>query len=412
LEEIYRRAVKTRKLSAFGPMTVLFREMHWASAFLGLTGFADITAMGAVFITQLQENRYRWSLELSAVLKTLLKRNREFLGARRVEPSAGVFIDSQKAVLQGVNLNRPVPIGDLTEIFRRRQINKNLISACRQLTVGQDKTFSHAISVPAFARKRHRSDRYLSMVYIDLEDQKLNLEELSNSFSEAFSKSEILLHGPLGIPWKNYQTYKAKKPYYLLLDTAIESQEWLESRDIKGKTVKVLKSPEIDQDDGPRVIIREVMAPVYKPSAAEDQHSSGAGRPGELKSVKPGKKRKIKNRELQIKFPVGAKLILIVSTILILAMSTLAYLSIYFFKGEIRNQVEDTNIALSQTVAKQTEKEIEQFFDLSNLLFQVGSAAGGASSLIDDFFYNYQSLIYVGVPGSNFEFSNRDWFRD
>ena len=413
LEQVIHGAVTTRKLSAFGPMAALLKEMHWAAAFLGLTDFADITAMGAAFVNQLQESRYRWSVELTAVLKTLLKRNRDFLDARPKEPSAGVFIDSQSAVLQGTGLKRPVPTGDLTDIFRRRQINKNLVSPCRQLTVGQDRTFSHAISVPAFARKRHRSDRYLSMVYIDLDQQELDLEKLSKTLDEAFGKSEILLHGPLGIPWKNYQTYKAKKPYYLLLDTEQDSQKWLNSRDIKGKTVKILNSPEIDPSNEPRVIIREVVSPgMYKTPGASAQAPAETEYISDLKPAGRRKKSKIKNRNLGIKFPVGAKLILIVSTIIILSMSTLAYLSIYFFKGEIRNQVEDTNISLSQTVAKQAEKEIEQFFDLSNLLFQVGSAAGGTTSLIDDFFYNYQSLVYVGVPGSNFEFANRDWFRD
>jgi len=412
LEEIFRKAVKSRELHAFGPMAAPLREMHWASSFLGLIDFADITAMGASFVSQLQESRYRWSVELTAVLKSLLKRSREFLDARPGEPSAGVFIDSHRAVLQGTDLKRPVPVGDLKDIFKRRQINRNIVSACRQLTVGEDKTFSHAITVPLFARKRHRSDRYLSMVYIDLDRQELNLENLSGALDSAFAKSEILLHGPLGIPWKNYQTYRAKKPYYLLLDTVQESQKWLKSRDLIGKTVKVLKSPEIDPADEPRIIIREAPPVVYRTSEPQSRQEGGSGQLEEIKSAGRKKRKKINNRELGIKFPVGAKLILIVSAIIVLAMSTLAYLSIYFFKGEIRNQVEDTNIALSQTVGKQAEKEIEQFFDLSNLIFQVGSAAGGATSLIDDFFYNYQSLVYVGVPGSDFEFANRDWFRD
>ncbi len=420
LEQTFRVAGKARKLSGFGSMADPLRQMHWTSAFLGLTDLADITAIGASFVVQLQKNNYRWSVELSDVLKTLLNRSRAFLKAKPEEPSAGVFIDSQRAVLQGSELKHPVPVQDLIDTFRRRQIDKNVVSACRQLTVGQDKTFSHAISVPLFAKKRHRPDRYLSLVYLDLDNQELNLKDLSGILDEAFNKSEILLHGPLGIPWKNYQTYKAKKPYYLLLDTVQESRIWLNSRDISGKTVKTLKSPEIDPIGEPRVIIREVQAPLVYRGPIQSAEKSAAAQPeavldavGGRAGKKSGrKKEKIRNRDLQIKFPVGAKLILIVSIIIILAMSTLAYLSIYFFKGEIRNQVEDTNISLSQTVAKQAEKEIEQFFDLSNLLFQVGSASGGSTTLIDDFFYNYPSLIYVGVPGSSFEFANRDWFRD
>ena len=241
LEKTFSEAVKTRKLSAFGSMAYPLRGMHWSAAFLGLTDLADIAAAGSAFVVQLQKSRYRWSVELTSALKSLLKRTKAFIGARPDEPSAGVFIDSQEAVLQGAELKRPVPTEDLIALFRRRQIDRDIVSACRQLSVGQDKSFSHAITIPSFAKRRHRSDRHLSLVYLDLEDQELDLNELTKVLDEAFGNSEILLHGPLAIPWKNYRSYKGKKPYYLLLDTVQESREWLDAKNISGKTVKALK---------------------------------------------------------------------------------------------------------------------------------------------------------------------------
>ena len=416
LEKTFRGAVKTRKLSVFGPMAYPLRCMHWSAAFLGLTDLADIAAAGAAFVVQLQESRYRWSVELTAALKSLLKRTRAFIDARPDEPSAGVFVDSQEAVLQGVDLKRPVPTEDLIALFRRRQIDRDTVSSCRQLSVGQDTSFSHAITIPSTAKRRHRPDRYLSLVYLDLEDQELDLNELIKALDEAFGKSEILLHGPLAIPWKNYRSYKGKKPYYLLLDTVQESRGWLDAKNISGKTVKNLKSPDADAVGEAKVIIREVpAAPVYvtprAPMASQPQSGFDSGQAAELEPVRGPKRRKIRNKDLKIKFPVGMKLILIVSTIIILAMSTLTYLSLYFFQSETENRVMDTNISLSRTVAKQAEKEIIQLFDSANLMFQVGSAAGGAANLVDDFFANSRSLIYVGVPGSGLEFANRDWFR-
>lgn len=420
LEKEFRVAVKTRKLSAYGPMAFPLRQMHWSAAFLGLTDLADIAATGSAFVVQLQESRYRWSIELTAALKSLLKRTGSFIESRPDEPSAGVFIDSQKAVLQGVELKRPVPTDDLIALFRRRQIDRNVVSSCRQISVGQDKSFSHAITVPSFAKGRHRADRYLSLIYLDLEAQELDLDELTKTLDDAFGKSEILLHGPLGIPWKNYRSYRGKKPYYLLLDTVQESREWLNANEINGKTIKNLKSPRMDPVGETKVIIREIQAPMatVAPRAPSPQPGFDTNDIAELEPVhgragrKFGRKtRKIRNRDLQIKFPVGMKLILIVSTIIILAMSTLTYLSLFFFQRETENRVMDTNISLSRTVAKQAEKEIIQLFDSANLLFQVGSAAGGAENLVDDFFANSRSLVYVGVPGSGLDFTNRDWFR-
>jgi len=105
------------------------------------------------------------------------------------------------------------------------------------------------------------------------------------------------------------------------------------------------------------------------------------------------------------------KLIIIVSLIIVAAMSVLTYISLYFFERETENRIRDSNISLSQTVANQSEKEIFQLFDSANLLFQIGLLSGGDTSLVEDFFANSRSLVFVGIPNSDFGFSNRDWFR-
>jgi hypothetical protein len=416
LEQLYQKAIKARSLTVFGEMVPVLRRMHWTTAFLGLIPFADIAAGGAAFVAQLQDRRSRWSPELTSAVKTIVLRTRAFCDARRIEPSAGVFLDSQKAVLQGTELKRPVPTADLMSLFRRRQIDVNVVSAVRQLSVGQDESFSHAITVPAYAKKRHRANRFLSLVYLDLENQDKTVEELIETLEKAAGKAEILLHGPLAIPWKNYRSYKAKRPYYLLLDTVSETASWLEENRLSGQSVKDLKKPEDEISDEPRVIIREIHSPPYIPPRT----SSTPQEPAPLGILEPVGKRagrtlrkrdKIRNRDLQIRFPVGAKLILIVSTIIIAAMSSLSVVGLFFFRSEIQNRVEDTNISLSRIVAQQAEKELVQIFDSANLLFQIGSASGGQAGLVDDFFANSRSLVYVGVPGSGFEFSNRDWFR-
>lgn len=121
--------------------------------------------------------------------------------------------------------------------------------------------------------------------------------------------------------------------------------------------------------------------------------------------------RKTESAKLRIKFPVSVKLIIIVSLIVVAAMSVLTYISLYFFERETENRIRDNNISLSQTVANQSEKEILQLFDSANLLFQIGLSSSGDALLIDDFFANSRSLIFVGIPGSGLGFSNRAWFR-
>jgi len=121
--------------------------------------------------------------------------------------------------------------------------------------------------------------------------------------------------------------------------------------------------------------------------------------------------RKAKNNVLRISFPMSVKLIIIVSLIIVAAMSVLTYISLYFFERETENRIRDNNISLSQTVANQSEKEILRLFGSANLLFQIGLLSGGDTSLVEDFFANSGSLVFVGIPNSDFGFSNRDWFR-
>ncbi len=119
----------------------------------------------------------------------------------------------------------------------------------------------------------------------------------------------------------------------------------------------------------------------------------------------------ISNRELGVRIPLGVKLVVIVSLLTVISMVTLTYVSSYFFEVETRNRVKDTNVSLSRTVGKQAEKEITQLLDTGNLLFQIAAASGSSGDLVDDFFANFSSLVYVGIPGRQMEFSNRIWFR-
>ncbi|VDA99260.1 Adenylate cyclase [Olavius algarvensis spirochete endosymbiont] len=123
------------------------------------------------------------------------------------------------------------------------------------------------------------------------------------------------------------------------------------------------------------------------------------------------KKFETDDSKLQVRFPVALKLIIIVSLIVIVAMSVLTYISLSFFERETKNRIRDNNISLSQTVANQSEKEILQLLNSANLLFQIGLTSSGEVSLVEDFFANSRSLIFVGIPGNDFNFSNRDWFR-
>ena len=418
LESDFLKAAKSRRLTMLGDMAEPLRKMHWAAAFLGLTALADLAALGSAFVTQLQAEGFSWNTELSSAMKILLRRTRSFCDAKPNEPSPGVFMDSEKAVLQGPELKRPVRTEDLVALFRRRQIDVNTVSACRQLSFAQDPAFSHAITVPKFARNRHRDDRNLTLVYLDLDDQKKSSEELAGLFENARRDGEILLHGPLAIPWKKYQSYRGKRPYYLLLDSREESRLWLSRRDLKGRTIRELAKAEAVGDEGgpmpqtaptteTKVIIREV--PMRQTHSA---HRTGDASEAELETIRERKGRRPRMpRDADIRVRIAPKMIIIVSMILIVALSVTSLVGVLIFRQNLGTRLEIASTTMSSIVAKQAENEIFQITSSANLLFQIGSASGGGT-LVDDFFANDPNLVYVGVPGTPFQYSNREWLRN
>lgn len=427
LETDFRQAAKVRKLSLLGDMVSPLRRMHWLAGYLGITDLADLAAGGSTFVHQLQEKRFGWSVELGAAIKSLLKRSRAFCNAMPEEPSAGVFIDIDEAVLQGPELKRPVPVEDLLALFRRRQINVKLVSSCQQISIGQDPAFSHAITVPGYAKDRHRENRNLTLIYLDLDDQEKDAENLVKLCESAWVESEILLHGPLAIPWKNYKSYKGKRPYFLLLDTVETADIWLKNRKMKGRTIKELKkaekslsdsatvigsaaSPQITQT---KVIIREIQAPQSRQSqTARSIEAESVRAVGMISEENWKTRRKLRaHKDEYIKIRVGTKLMLIVSIILIVSLGITSVMGVLIFKDNLTTRLEMSSTTMSSVVAKQAENELFKLINSANLLFQVGSAAG-SRSLVDDFFANDPNLIYVGVPGSEYQYASRTWFRE
>jgi adenylate cyclase len=212
----------------------------------------------------------------------------------------------------------------------------------------------------------------------------------------------------------------------MLRDSDLEARDWLKTAGIRGKPVRVLKSPESGGETEARVIIREVpSAPVYYPAPVP--HYPGSAVPVSdgsaefgaepVQTAEPAEERRPSRRihsghDPELKVRLSTKLILIVSSIIVVSLATTTLMGLYFFRRSLSIQSEDSNISMSAVVAKQAENELLKIINSANLLFQVGSAAGAGSALVDDFFANDTQLIYVGIPGTPLQYSSRDWFRN
>ena len=395
LETLLTEAETKQTPSALEALAPPLRRMHWAASFLGAADWADLAAGGAEFVTRLRDKNDPWSSEYTDTLSGLMRCTRDFNAARQLMPRAP-------------EPRRPVPADKLLSFFRSRRISIERTSACRELSVEHDESFDYAVKIPLFAKQQHRNERHLSLVFLDLARQSLSLPELTALFEENRGSLDILLHGPLTLPPKESRPEGDELPYFLLLDTLGIAEEWLSANAVQGRVLNVLKAPHSPGPAEPSPGRRAAA-----PAAAGIPDSTVNTPPAAPKTGRQTRERRKTSRsdDSRVRFSVGFKLILIVSAIIIVSMSSLSIVGLIFFRREIRNRVEETNITLSRMVARQAENEILHLTDSANLLFQLGSAEGGSQALVDDFFFNSQSLIYVGILGTDYGFTNRNWFR-
>lgn len=430
LETLFTEAETKQTPSAPAALAPPLRRMHWAASFLGAADWADLAAGGAEFVTRLRDKTDPLPSEYADILSSLVRCTRDFSAARSENPLTG------RGVPRAPELKPPVPADKLLSFFRSRRISIERTSACRELSVEPDESFDYAVKIPLFARQQHRDERYLSLVFLELGRQTLSLPELTALFEENRGSLDILLHGPLAVPPRESPRDGDELPYFLLLDTLGIAEEWLSANAVQGRVLNVLKAPDSPgpAEPPPGPSSAEPSADPAEPEAAQRAADPAAPPPGrraaappaagvsdsaaealpaapKTRRQPPGRRKNPRSDDSRVKFSVGFKLILIVSTIIIVSMSSLSIVGLIFFRREIRNRVEETNITLSKMVARQAENEILHLTDSANLLFQVGSGEGGSQALVDDFFFNSQSLIYVGILGTDYGFTNRNWFR-
>ena len=439
LVELHEEAVKQKKLKYYVPMMPVLRKIHWIVSFLGLSDFADIAAASAVFLSQIQGSRFTWSDNHVNMIQVIINYF-----------SAMVSLGTSQMSRDIDTMNPRIPdmLNKLKTSFFQHQINIRTVSLCAPLEARQAESIHDEDRIPSLAKKRHNPDNKLTLIYLNLSEQNIRIVDLITILENSVKKSDLLLHGSIVSSPSDKEENDGSRLYYLLLDLEKSGRGWLKENSLQGrvidrsgqisqKSISAERSVDTiheqdtvpaeeptedtaDEDTNNTVIIAKK---AYKQHLKDKQKSSGINQLSfdsdttkELESVsskRPTKKpRKIRNKDLRIRFTVGAKMQLIVTTIIIISMLSLSLVGLYFFRSEISSRIEDTNISLASLVAKQAGNELANLFNSANLLFQIGASAQDSETLVNGFFANFQPLIYVGISGNNTGFFNKIWFRE
>jgi len=115
--------------------------------------------------------------------------------------------------------------------------------------------------------------------------------------------------------------------------------------------------------------------------------------------------------ETRIKFPIGLKLILIISAIVLVSFGTLTILVSHFVGSDVRITAEENNLTINRQSALAAESSISTIRSDVFLLLDMQNAAGASGALGRQaaafFFERNQDIAAIVIPGASELYNNR-----
>ena len=125
------------------------------------------------------------------------------------------------------------------------------------------------------------------------------------------------------------------------------------------------------------------------------------------------KKRIARNRS-RVRFSIGAKLILIMSTVVLVSLGGITYLVSYFITQDVRTSAEENNLTINSRAASETQTSISNAFSAVQMFLDFVNSAGGNETEIKSiesiFFTRNESIAAVYLAGQNRVFANSVFF--
>lgn len=108
-----------------------------------------------------------------------------------------------------------------------------------------------------------------------------------------------------------------------------------------------------------------------------------------------------KDGQINIRFPIAFKLILIISVIVVFSLGLLTYLVSYFVGNDIRVTAEDNNHTVNTRSASAAETAIDALRLNVLLLLNLQDSSSSANELPKNSFFNHNNYVAaVAVPDS------------
>ena len=131
--------------------------------------------------------------------------------------------------------------------------------------------------------------------------------------------------------------------------------------------------------------------------------------------MKTEKKKKAKHpSKISVKFSIGAKLIIIISIIVLLSLGSITTLVSWLVREDLKIQAEDNNFEVNRRSAIEAENTLTNLHSNSLILIQAANALGDSAGKTVELFFEYNpqvAFLLFAVPGKEDELHvNRRFF--
>lgn len=405
------RKLKTSDKGDLEPLNSDFRSLYYLGAFMGLLPLCRLSLLGLKYTARLSGSDFPLPSEKYVLLRRLIEQI--IILFRKLEEirDEGTFVNQNQSVLSPGSFD--FDTAPLEKTFQKILISLQDDFRIHSLSIGKDDDFSHALKIPKKYLQKPQEEENLSLLYIDLsayDDYALPISVLD----QLRRAGEIRLMGPLSLPYDHFQKSKIKVPFYILYKGVISPEVRFKDLGIPIKIIKDIQKARVEES-GQRVkeepkegvlreeIVREV--PFIPPEVLEkldrieEQTREAEPLPEELDLEKPIP------RKMGVRFSIGFKLILIISGVIMMALTTMSVISFSLFEATLSREIEENSLTVAGLLSTNTKNSFNGLRETLRVLLN-NNRENLQETLIND----YSHIVYFNLLSSDINFSYPGFF--
>ncbi|MDC7233685.1 MAG: adenylate/guanylate cyclase domain-containing protein [Spirochaetales bacterium] len=409
-----------------------FSEIHYLAGFLNLMSLSRLSFLGGLYLTRKASSTGRLTAGEKSLLLTLMKQIRQVYDSIIMAEDYGDFITpSQIMIYPAVERVNEEALRWIIRRFAREGVSLPAPFPLRALSMERTRSGDWDFKLPDTLFRQAGRGEYLSVAYVDLAkwEEPLNLVESLRAWKQ---DGILQFHGPLELPLEDEAEAPAL-PYFFIIKSAAEPEKFWEKQRIPvrllstlsapDQTIKLVRNAEPEEKrldfDPEETKNLDDQTLLFDPESVQEEEfpvdlSSSPLHKEEQIDELSGEEEEPVNRRIKaepgtvIKYPIGIKMSIITSLIIVIALSGMILLATFFFLQDSQVRVEESNLKISETIAAQAEESLLAIGNSASLLLLGAGDEGSASqrNFKSYYFRSERNILFAGITEEDRLFYN------